>query len=109
SQSQELFDVNRQIAHAPAGGVIHRVGNRGRHADAGNLAEALGTDGVEPRIRLVDEVDLEAADVGVHRHLVFGNVGIEEAAEAIVDLALLAERGADAPDESAVDLTPGRS
>src|SRR6185295_13790439 len=74
-----------------------------------NLAKALGADGVEPRVGLVDEIHLEAADIGVHRHLVFGDVVVEEAAKAIVDLALLAERGADAPDQSAVDLTRRRS
>ena len=46
---------------------------------------------------LVDEDHLDVVDVGVDRHVVLGEVVVHEAAEAVVDHALLVQRHADAP------------
>ena len=45
-----------------------------------------------------------SAFTGTH---IFGEVGVEEAAEAGIDLARLAQGGADAPDHAAADLARG--
>ena len=55
-------------------------------------------------VRLVDEDHLDIVDVGVHRHMIFGDVGIHDAAEPVIDQRLLVQRHADAPDHAAQDL-----
>jgi len=50
-----------------------------------DFADALEAYGVEARIRLVDEFDLEIPNVGVHRNVIFGDVGIQEATKARID------------------------
>ena len=59
---------------------------------------------VELEVRLVDELHLDAADVGVYRDNVFGKVGVEETAVAWIDLAGFAQRRPDAPHHAASDL-----
>ena len=76
------------------------VGDRGGRADADHFAQALRAQSVEGRVFLVDEFHLAAAHVGVHGDLVFGDVVVEEAAEAGIDFAAFGQRRADAPDDA---------
>src|SRR5207244_13133238 len=91
-------------AEPPAGGVVHGIGDGGDHADHRDLAEALDAHRVHQRVGLVDEVDLDLADVGVHRYRGFLQRGVEAAAEAPVDLAGLPPRRAESPHDAAADL-----
>ena len=58
-------------------------------------------------VRLVDELHLDGADVGIHREHIFGKIGIEEAAIARIDFARFAQGRADAPHHAAADLARG--
>src|SRR3979411_3375760 len=89
---QQVRDRDWQAAEPLAGGVVDRVHNGGYHADHADLAEALDTERIQQRVGLVDEVDLDLADVGVDGYRVFLEGGVEEAAEALVDLADLSQR-----------------
>ena len=53
---------------------------------------------------LVDEDHVDIVDVGVHRHVVLGEIVVHEAAELVVEHASPPERHADAPDHAAHDL-----
>ena len=64
--------------------MIHRIGDRGRHPDDADLAEPLQAERIAV-VRLVDEDHLDVVHVGVHRHVVFGDVGVHDAAEAVID------------------------
>ena len=55
-------------------------------------------------VRLVDEDHLDVVHVGIHRHMVLGDVGVHDAAEAVIDQRLLVQRHADAPHHAAHDL-----
>jgi hypothetical protein len=65
--------------------VIHGIGDRGRHRDSGQLAEALGTERAGFLIELDDEEGLEPRDIRVRRHEVAGIVSVEEAALECVE------------------------
>ncbi|MDT5000087.1 MAG: hypothetical protein QOK12_2192, partial [Mycobacterium sp.] len=71
-------------ADAPAGGVVHRVGDGGRHADDPDLAETLGPDGAE-LIRLADEDDVEVGHVRVDRNQVVAEGRIGYATGLVVE------------------------
>src|ERR1700730_2692036 len=64
---EQVRDPDGQAAEPLAGGVVDRVGGGGRHADRRDLAEALDAERIQQRVGLVDEVDLDLADVGVDR------------------------------------------
>jgi hypothetical protein len=53
---------------------------------------------------LLDEDDLYVVNVGVHRHMIFGDVGIHDAPEGMIDQRLLVQRHTDAADDGAHDL-----
>ena len=55
-------------------------------------------------VRLVDEDHLDVVHVGIHRHMILGDVGVHDAAEAVIDQRLLVQRHADAPHHAAHDL-----
>ena len=63
---QQLVDGDRQRAYAPAGGVVHGVGDGGGHADDADLAEALDPDRVGP-VWLPDEDHVEVGYVRADR------------------------------------------
>src|SRR5882724_13193116 len=85
----------------------HRVGDRRRSSYRYHLSHALGAQGIELRVGLVDEVDLEIPDVPVHRHLILGDVVVEEATEARIDLGFLQQGGPHTPNQTAIDLAGG--
>ena len=60
------------------------------HARHCHLTQSFGAQRVEACVGLVDEVDLNAADVCSHGQHVLGKVGVEKASVARVDLADLA-------------------
>ena len=59
-------------------------------------------------VRLVDEDHLDLVHVGVHRHVVLGDVGVHDAAELVIDQRLLVQRHADPPHHAAHDLAVRR-
>src|SRR4029077_18274808 len=56
-------------------------------------------------VRLVHEDDLDVVDVGVHRYMGLGKIGIDDAAKSVIDQRFLVQRHADTPDHPAQDLT----
>src|SRR5262249_20584436 len=50
-----LVDGDRQVAHAPAGRVKHRIGDRRRGADDTDLAHALDAERVDQVVLLLDK------------------------------------------------------
>lgn len=66
---QQLLDTDRQLAHADAGRVVHRVGNRGGGPDVRELAETFDTGGIDVVVDLGNQNDLHLVDVGIHRVL----------------------------------------
>src|SRR6185312_16953745 len=81
--------------------------NRGRHADDADFAEALDAERIDDFVRFLDEDDIDVVHVGIHGHVVFGNVGVHDASEAVVEQRFLVQRHADAPDHAAHHLAVG--
>ena len=48
-------------------------------------------------IGLIDEDDVDVVHVGIHRHMILGDIGVHDAAEFVVEQRLLVQRHADAP------------
>ena len=100
----QLVYRDRQIADALARRMMDGVGDRGGDADDADLAQALDAEAIDLGVGLVDEDDLDLSNVGVHGDMVFGDVGVHDPAEFMVDQRLLMQRHADAPDHAADDL-----
>jgi hypothetical protein len=63
-----------------------RVGERWGDATHHDLPQPLHAGPVEHGVRLVDEVDGDLGDVGVHRDHVVGEVGVENAGSTTIRL-----------------------
>ncbi len=105
---EELVQRDRIVAHAHAGRVVDRVGDGRADAADAEFADALGLHWRGHRVGLVEEDDFLVRDVGVDRHLVAGQVVVDEEAEALVDREFLHQRGADAHRHRADDLAARR-
>ena len=84
SQAVKLIQRDREVAHARSGRMIDRVGNRRGDADDPDLAKPLDAERVGV-VRLVHEDDLDVVHVGVHRYVVLGNIGSDDAAEPVIN------------------------
>ena len=100
----QFIERDRQIAHPLAGGVIDGIGDCRGDADDADLADALDAERIDDVVRLVDENHLYVVNVGVHRDMVFGDIGVHDAPECMIDQRLLVQRHADAADDGAHDL-----
>ena len=74
------------------------------HSGDADLAHALDAERIDVRILLVDQDRLERGHVGVHRHVVFAEVGVHGPPGARIHDGLFVQREADAPDHPAVIL-----
>src|SRR5262249_22098231 len=83
-----FIERNREVAHALSGRVVDRVRNRCRNADNAYLAEPLDAEPIAV-VWLVDEDDSDVVDVRVHWHMIFGDVGINDATGPVIDQCLL--------------------
>src|SRR6516225_5011732 len=81
----QFVERDRQIPHPFASRVVDRVGNRRRDTDNADLAQAFDPERIDRLIRLVDKDYLDIVHVGVHRHMIFGDVGIHDAAKPVID------------------------
>src|SRR3954469_17019129 len=97
----QVVQLYRQVADALAGGMEDCVGDGGRNAGDADLADAARAGGIELTIVFLAEADVDEADVGVHRHVVLREVGVDDAAIALIHQRLFEERHADAPDNAA--------
>src|ERR1700679_2602183 len=102
--SNERFDSNRQRSDSLAGGVIDVVGDRACRPDAGHPADHLRADVADHQIGSIEQLDLQRPYVRIHGNLVFGDIVVQEATEARIDLARFAQSRADSPDEAAQQL-----
>src|SRR6185437_11655474 len=73
-----------------------------------DLAGAFGPDRTHVRVVLLDELHVDRADVGVHRHLILGEIRVDVPTRARIDVRLLEQRHANAPHHAALNLAPGR-
>src|SRR5207248_2068227 len=105
--SQYLVEGDRKVANPDARGVINRIGDRRGDAGRADLADAFHAEWVHKRVFLVDEDDVDVGYVGVHRHEVFTEVGVQIAAAARVDGRVLGERHGQPVDNSAGQLAAG--
>jgi hypothetical protein len=64
-------------------GMKNGIGGSRRDARHRDLGETFDVRGVQQGIGLVDEVNLDGAYIRIHRHGVFREIGIQEAAEAV--------------------------
>jgi transposase len=89
--------------------MVHGIRDGGRRANTCNLAHPFGANAAEDGVRLVNEFDLQLADVCVHGHLILGDIVVEESAVARINFTRLAESRADAPDETTIELASCRA
>src|SRR5262245_17648825 len=108
TDSQQLVERDRQIANALAGRVEDGVGDRRRYAHDADFAQSLGAERVDDRIVLFDEDHINLIYVGVHGDVILRQIVVYETSEVLVHHALFFQRHADAPDNAAHNLTPGR-
>src|ERR1700724_2961327 len=101
--SEELVDGDWERSDTPAGGVVHRVGDRGGYAHDSDLAEALAADRVE-LVRFADEDDVEVGHVGVDRDQVVAERRVGDATGGGVEDRLLEHRHSDAHHGGSDDL-----
>ena len=99
---------DRQIAHALAGGVIDRIRDRRRGADDADLADAFDAERIDLVVLLLDEDHVDCVYVGIHRHVIVGEIVGHEAPEPVVGRGLLMQRHADAADHGAENLAACR-
>jgi len=59
-----------------------------RNSDNSNLAYAFDSERIDSAIRFFNEDDLDVVHVGIHRHMVLGNVRVHYATEGVVDQRL---------------------
>src|SRR5690242_17829984 len=82
-----------------------RVGNSGSSADNADLPYPFYAERIEMRLALLDEDHVDVMDVGVNRHMVLGEIMIDDASVAVIDHRLFVESHADAADHGSHDLT----
>ena len=84
-KSEDLVDGNGEIADAHAGRMKSCIGDGGRRADDTDLTHPFHTKRIEILLAFVDENDLDMRHVGMHRHVILGEVVIDDAAIAVID------------------------
>src|SRR5690348_15479798 len=75
---EELVERDRVISYPDAGGIIDGIGHCRRNAAYAELGNALGLHRGRNRVGLIKEDDFLVRDIGVHRHLVAGEIMIGE-------------------------------
>src|SRR5262249_1817045 len=86
--------------------MMDRVGDRRRDADDADHAHTLDAEWIAI-VRLVDKDHPDVVHIGVHRHMILGDVGVHDAAEAVIDQRLLVQGHTDPPGHAAEDLATG--
>src|SRR5262249_29300345 len=102
--SQQLVESDRKVPDAPAGRVIDRVRDGGADADNADLAQALGAEGIDDLVVLIDEDHVDVMHVRVHREVIVREIVSHEAADGVVEHAFFLECHADTPDDRPDDL-----
>src|SRR6266478_8743264 len=98
---EQLVRRGGEVADARAGRVMDRVDDRRARAADAELAKPLAAERAAVRVGLIDKYRVDRADIGVHHDMVARQVLVDERAEALVDVVLLHQRAADAPDHPA--------
>lgn len=85
SGREQLFQADRQVAHAHARGMEDGVGHRGVASDIAKLVEALDAERVHPVVRLGHEDRLDILNVGVNGDQVVGQIRVDISCGSLVD------------------------
>jgi len=75
--------------------VVDRVGDGGGDPDDADLAQALGAEGIDDLVVLVDEDHVGVVHVCVHGEVIVGEVVGHEAADGVVEHAVRRRHGLD--------------
>ena len=105
-RGEQVLDLDRQFAHAHAGGVIGRGGDGGGDAGQADLADPAGAEFVDLLVGVIEEMHVDRRDVSVHRHHVVGEVAVDGRAVPRVVMRVLQQRHADSHHDRAFDLVP---
>src|SRR5665213_120957 len=89
--AHDLVGCDGKFAHTSAGGVVNCIGNGGGNSGDRDFADTARAERVKSRVGDVEHGDVDVPDVGVDGNLVFGEVGVDSAAESGVDMRLLVE------------------
>src|SRR4029077_11299686 len=100
----QFIESDRQVPDALARCVIDRVGDGGGDTDDTNLTYALDAERIDAVIDLIDEDHPDVVHVGIHGHMILGDVGIHDATEIVIDQRLFVQCHADTPHHAAHDL-----
>ena len=84
------------------------VGDSTRRAGDADIADALNAKRVYFVILLFDEDDLDIVYVGIHRHVILGNVGVHDTPEIMIVDGLFVQRHSDPADHGTHDLARRR-
>src|SRR5260221_1899444 len=87
-----------EVADAVAVRVMDRVDDRRARAADAELAKPLAAERAAVRFGLIEKYRVDRAEIRVHHDMVARQVLVDERAEALVDVILLHQRAADAPD-----------
>src|SRR5436853_558930 len=85
----QIVDTDRQAPDAFAGRVEDRALYRRGSADIAEFADAFDTRRVHLFVDLRNQDHLDLANVSVDRHMIFGDVAVDVARGARIDLGLL--------------------
>src|SRR5277367_1208674 len=107
--SDEVIHSDREVSYSLTCCMVHGIRDGGRRANTCNLAHPFGANAAKDGVRLVNEFDLQRADVCLHGHLIRGDIVVEESTVARINFTRLAESRADAPDETTIELASCRA
>src|ERR1051326_9149426 len=78
ASNDDLVRRDRELAHAFACGMKHRVRRRGCDSDNPDLAEPFSAEWIHIWIVFVDENDVDPGDVAVHRHMITSEIAVHK-------------------------------
>src|SRR5262249_54075671 len=89
SRPQQLIERDREVAHPLAGRMIDRIRDCGRRADNADFANTFDPKWIDLIVLLFDEDHVDRMHVGIHRHVVVGEIVGHESSEPVVGGSLL--------------------
>src|SRR5205807_7610567 len=95
---------DREAAYVHARGMPDGGSERAGATGNAGIADTLDAKRVHVGIVLVDRDDLEWRHIGIHRDVVFAEIGVHGSARTAIHDRLLVQRERQAPDHPAVEL-----
>src|SRR5260370_14722971 len=105
---KQLVEGDRIVPDPRATGVVDRIRDRGAGAPDAEFADALALERIGLVVELGEKNGIDGWNIGMHRHVIFGEVVIDEIAEAGLARHGLVQRRSDAEHHASDRLGPGR-